>query len=209
MFCSECGQSARGNFCSHCGTPLTFLASAVELTSVEIVPDWDREVQYEAILKYPGVRETIERYARQAPKRLSGEQFLQLAEKLMPTAVPLERLVAVVQPLYARLGIKTGKVRVEEVTAPVGKVIVRTLCSLGRHGQMLRGITQATDGCLFEATLPSDMFALEGSLLVSVQRSGSQAEVRGATRIDGQLYDWGKSKRCLNQLFTDLVREAA
>jgi len=50
---------------------------------------------------------------------------------------------------------------------------------------------------------------LEGDLLVSVRRNGSQAEVTGATRINGQFYDWGKSNRCLDQLFTDLSREAA
>ncbi|HVT28858.1 MAG TPA: zinc ribbon domain-containing protein [Lacipirellulaceae bacterium] len=209
MYCSECGQPAQGKFCSQCGAPLITRRAAADAILVEIVPDWDHEVSYETILKYPGVRETIERHAQQAPKRLSGEKFLQLAEKLMPTGVPLEELMAVVQPLYARLGIKTGKERIEELSVPVGKVIVRALCSLARHGQLLRSITQATDGCLFEATLPSDMFALEGSLLVSVRRSGSRTEVRSATCIEGQLYDWGKSKRSLNQLFADLAREAA
>jgi len=183
--------------------------SAVDVVSVEVVPEWDREVQYETILRFPGVRETIERHARQATKRITGEQFLKLADKLVPLGVPLEGLAAVVQPLYARMGIKTGKERTHHVQAPVGRVIVRALCSLARHGQSLRGITQAVDGCLFEATMPSDLFSLEGDLLVSVRRNGSQAEVRGATQISGQFYDWGKSNRCLDQLFTDLAREAA
>jgi hypothetical protein len=141
--------------------------------------------------------------------RLTGEQFLMLADKLVPLGVPLEGLVAVVQPLYIRLGIKTGKARSRQVAAPVGQVIVRALCSLARHGQKLHGVTQAADGCLLEAALPSDLFSLEGKLLVSVRRSGSQAEVCGATHIGGQLYDWGKSNRCLDKLFTDLACEAA
>jgi hypothetical protein len=204
MFCSECGKPAQGTFCSHCGTPL----AATELAT-EAVPEWDCEVQYETILKYPGVRDTIERHARQASKRLTGEQFLMLADKLVPLGVSLEGLASVVQPFYARLGIKTGKERVRQVAAPVGQVIVRTLCSLARHGQTLRGVTQALDGCLLEANLPSDLFSLEGTLLVSVRRSGTQAEVCGTTHIGGQLYDWGKSNRCLDTLFTDLSREAA
>jgi hypothetical protein len=140
---------------------------------------------------------------------MTGEQFLALADKLVPLGVPLEGLVAVAQPLYARLGIKTGKERADQVPAPVGQVIVRALCSLARHGQTLRGVTQAADGCLLEATLPSDLFSLEGTLLVSVRRSGSQTAVSGATQIGGQLFDWGKSNRCLDQLFMDLAREAA
>jgi hypothetical protein len=209
MFCSECGKPAYGKFCSLCGAPMAITEAASDVVSVEIVPEWDREVQYESILRFPGVRETIERHARQTTRRISGEQFLMLADNLVPLGVPLEGLAAVVQPMYARMGIKTGKERVQHVQAPVGRVIVRALCSLARHGQSLRGVTQASDGCLFEATLPSDLFSLEGDLLVSVRRNGSQAEVCGTTRISGQFYDWGKSNRCLDQLFTDLAREAA
>jgi hypothetical protein len=205
MYCSECGKPAQGKFCSHCGAALT----AAEVAPTDIVPEWDREVRYEMILKYPGVRDTIERSARQAPKRMSGEQFLALADKFVPLGVPLEGLVSVVQPMYARLGIKTGKEQVRQVAAPVGKVIVRALCSLARHGQSLRGVTQAADGCLLEADLPSDLFSLQGNLMVTVRRSEGQAEVCGATHIPGQLYDWGKSKRCLATLFSDLTREAA
>jgi hypothetical protein len=209
MFCSECGHPAQGKFCSQCGAPLRAGESSIEDVPLEIVPEWDREVQYETILKYPGVRDTIERHARQAPKRLTGEQFLMLADKLVPMGVPLEGLVAVVKPLYERLGIKTGKERARYVQAPIGRVIVRALCSLARHGQKLCGVTQAVDGCLLEASLPSDIFSLEGNLLVTVRRSGSQVEVCAATHIGGQFYDWGKSNRCLDQLFADLAREAA
>jgi len=209
MFCSECGKPARGKFCSHCGAALAIAEIADEIIPVEIVPEWDREVQYETILKFPGVRDTIERHAKLAPKRMTGEQFLTLADKLVPLGVPLEGLAAAVQPLYARLGIKTGKERAHRVAAPVGRVIVRALCSLARNGQKLRGVTQAADGCLLEAALPSDLFSLEGDLLVSLRRNGSQAEVSGATRIAGQFFDWGKSSRCLDQLFSDLTREAA
>jgi hypothetical protein len=134
---------------------------------------------------------------------------LALADKLVPLGVSLEGLAGVAQPLYAKLGVKTGKQRAQHVPAPVGQVLVRALCSLARHGQTLRGVTQAADGCLLEATLPSDVFALEGDLMVSVRRAGSQAEVSGATRIPGQLFDWGKSHRCLDELFSDLEREAA
>jgi hypothetical protein len=209
MFCSECGKPARGKFCSLCGAPLAAIEPVVDVVPFRGVPEWDREVQYETILKFPGVRETIDRHAQQATKRMTGEQFLKLADKLVPLGVPLEGVAAVVQPLYARMGIKTGKQRTHHVQAPVGRVIVRALCSLARRGQPLRGVTQAVDGCLLEAALPSDLFSLEGDLLVSVRRTGSQAEVCGATRIRGQLYDWGKSNRCLDQLFTDLAREAA
>ena len=70
-------------------------------------------------------------------------------------------------------------------------------------------MTQAADGCLLEAALPSDLFSLEGDLLVSVRRVRELAEVDATTRIGGQMFDWGKSNRCLDQLFDDLARDAA
>lgn len=209
MFCSECGKPAYGKFCSHCGASLVISESSPDLVPSEPVPDWDREVQYETILRFPGVRDMSDRHSRQAPKRITGEQFLALADKLVPLGEALEGLAAAIQPLYARLGIKTGKVQSHQVEAPVGRVLVRALCSLARHGQTLREVNQATDGCMLNATLPSDLFSLEGELLVSVRRNGLQAEVSRATYIGGQLFDWGKSNRCVDQLFTDLSREAA
>jgi hypothetical protein len=183
--------------------------AAMDVAAVDGAPAWDDEVRYEAILKFPGVRETIDRHARQATKRITGEQFLALADKLMPLGVPLEGLAAAAQPLYERLGIKTGKQQAQRVQAPVARVMVRALCSLARHGQSLRGVTQAADGCLLEATLPSDLLSFEGDFHVSLRRHGTETEVRAVTRIGGQLYDWGKSKRCLDRLFVDLAREVA
>jgi hypothetical protein len=210
MFCSQCGKPAQGKFCSNCGFALSGGCSTDQPVQAEILPDWDHEVRYEMILQYPGVRTTIERHARQANKRLSGEEFLAIAEKVVPMGgVPIEKVVAIAQPLLTRWGIKTGKHRTQQFPAPASKVLVRALCSLARHGQRLRNMTQAEDGCLIEAALPSDMFAFEGDLLVSVRRASIGAEVDAATQIGGQLFDWGKSNRSLDRLFEDLSRDAA
>lgn len=208
MYCSECGKPAGGKFCSHCGSALARPEQA-EPVSELIEGDWETEVRYENILRFPGVRDTIDRHAKLAPKRMSGEQFLALADKLVPMGVSLEGLAGAIQPIYERLGIKTGREQLRAVHAPVGRVIVRALCSLARRGQQLHSVAQSPDGCLLEAALPSDLFSLTGQLLVSVRRGPAATEVNGATRIGGQFFDWGKSTRCLEQLFHDLERDAA
>jgi hypothetical protein len=202
MFCAECGKQAHGKFCSHCGSPLEVPEQA------ELVADWS-EVCYDAILKFPGVQDLIDRNARQAPKRMSGEQWLALADKIAPVGVPMETLATAMQPMLDKMGIKAGKERTAQIAAPVGQVLVRALCSLAKHGQTLRLVTQANDGCQLDAALPSDLLSLEGSLLVRVRRNGPRTEVSAATKITGQFFDWGKSNRCLDQLFSDLAREAA
>jgi hypothetical protein len=175
----------------------------------QVLDNWEQDVRYEAILQHPGVRTTIERHAKLAPKRMTGEQFLALADKLVPMGVSMETLAGIAQSLFTRLGLKTGKHRTQQVTAPAGRVLVRALCSLARRGQSLRSVSQADDGCLLEAALPSDMYSLEGDLLVSIRRQGPIASVDATAQIGGQLFDWGKSNRCLDQLFDDLRRDAA
>lgn len=233
MFCSECGQKASGKFCSNCGQRLTAtapgplgdvpvirladlpakadepLVAAVVDPVAPLPADWDHELNYETLLSVPRVRETIARHAAQAKKTLSGEEFLKICDKVMPLGVPMEKLAGVIQPLYARFGIATGKQRVTYVGAPVGRVMVRTLCSLARNGQNLKLVKQADDGCCFEAVLPSDVFALEGDLLVGIRRHETMTEVSAATKIPGQFFDWGKSNRCLDRLLADLFQDAA
>ncbi|WP_425616155.1 hypothetical protein NA78x_006094 [Anatilimnocola sp. NA78] len=213
FFCADCGQSAQGKFCSNCGARIVVDHIPIlndDGTLVEVLPDWEQEVSYENILKFPDVRQTIQRHAKLAPQRISGEQFLAIADKLVPQAVSLEGVAAVAQIVFTRMGIKTDKQRDGQVAAPVGEAIVRTLCSLARRGRPIRNVTQAADGCVIEATQPSDVWSLAGSLLVTVRRQGSDAAAVSATAtVTGQVFDWGKNTRCLDELFSDLAQRAA
>ena len=107
-------------------------------------------------------------------------------------------------PIYSRLGIRTGKSRSAVVAAPVGKGLVAAVCSLARYGRSLKRVHQGEDGCVLEAVLPSDIWSWEGEVVVSVRRDRAGTQVEAATKIQGQLFDWGKSRRCLDQLFEDV-----
>ncbi|HVJ23499.1 MAG TPA: hypothetical protein VM756_06125, partial [Burkholderiales bacterium] len=130
--------------------------------------------------------------------------FLAFFDKTIPLGAPLEKLSAVVVPIYAQLGVKTGKERSETFRRPIGEVLVSALCSLARRAQTLRQVRQFNDGCLLEATLPSDLWSWEGTLYARVSKATDGTRVDGATSIKGQLFDWGKSNRCLGALFEDL-----
>ncbi len=216
MFCSECGKAARGKFCCHCGSLLELPKEepADEIVEAVLAIDWETEVKYETLLRNPQVRGAIDECARLASKRMSAEQFLALCDKLVPQPVSLEGLAAIAQPLWAKLGVRTGKEVNAHIDAPLARVMVRTLCSLARRGQPLKQITQGDSGCSFEAELPSDMFSMAGSLHVTLWRTLTGTGVSAGTRIEGQLIDWGKSRRCLDRLLGDLrqhdpIREAA
>lgn len=209
MFCSQCGQSAEGKFCSNCGAPLN-RPSLKPIAGTE-PPDvnWEDVCDYAMLLRFPHVREAIEHSAAQAEKILSAEQFLELTKPFLSGGVPIDKLIPIVQPLYAKWGIATGKQRSETVNAPVGRVLLRALCSLARHGQALQGVQEAGDGCVLEAKLPSDFRSFEGELILAVRRRDAATDVSASTKINGQLYDWGKSRRCLDRLFADLQTDPA
>ncbi len=196
MHCSECGERAEGKFCWQCGAPLVLPAGPA---------DWQYEHRYEALIRVPEVRGTIAAHAGRARAGITGEQYLAMADKLIPMGVPLELLAQIVQPLYASWGIGMSRRRTERIETPIGRAIMRVLCSLASHGQTLRSVEQAADGCHITASLPSDFWSMAGDLLVSVRRDGEAAEVEAATKIQGQYFDWGKSNRRLATLFEDVA----
>lgn len=199
MYCSNCGAAATGNFCSQCGASLAAPAP---------VGDWRQEVRYEALLRFAEVRDLIAAHAAQAKRGISGEQFVELCDKVLSplTGVPLNVVTTIALPIYEHLGIRTGKKRAEFLKRPPGEVIVAALCSLGRMGQKVKAVQQATDCCGLHAELPSDLRSMTGGeLRITLRRQEHGTVVEAATHIPGQLYDWGKSNQALTQLFDDLL----
>ena len=207
MFCSQCGVKASGKFCHECGSPLHSAAGPLELTDQDFaVPsgDWELDAQYDNVMRVEPVRTAIARQAASAAKGISGEQVLAIYDQVMSSPIPLEKLAAVVQPLYESWGIRTGKERSEIILAPIGRGIALVLCSFARHCQEFQGVEQHDSGCVLTANLPSSACSLKGQVAVSLVRRESQTAVGARTNISGQMYDWGKSRRCLDQLFSDL-----
>lgn len=207
MYCSQCGVKATGRFCHQCGSPLQTPDASLtpgDDDSPSDQADWEQDARYEQIVRVAAVRTVIARHAAAAPKGLSGEAILALYDRIVASPIPLEKLAAVVQPLYASWGIRTGKERTEVVGIPIGRAIARTLCSFARHGQTFHGAEQSAAGCALTADLPSSVCALKGTLTISLVRHRQQTRVAASTDIPGQMYDWGKSHRSLDQLFSDL-----
>jgi hypothetical protein len=207
MFCSECGAKAGGNFCSACGAKL----AGPELIETVQPIDWSNTIEYETLLKIPEVRQRIGQAAAQSKRRMTGEQFLDLCDKLTGKAaiIPMASIAHFAQSLHTKLGIKTSKSDSRFIARPAGEVLVALLCSLARHGREVRNAQQTADGCVVTAALPSDLFALEGDLIIAVARRPGGAQVDAHTDIKGQMFDWGKSRRCLEELFAELMTASA
>lgn len=201
MFCSNCGSAESGKFCSQCGTKIT-------ASPPPVAPDnWVVEINYETLIAHPIVKVRIARQAALAKPGFTGEMVLDAFDKVTHNPVPSKALAGFLQPLYARMGIATGKTQDRVLRHPVGSVIVATLCSMARNGQAVKSVEQHTDGCQITAILPSDVFALEGNLIVSIHRFDVGTHLETATNIPGQWMDWGKSTRRLRRLITEVETE--
>jgi hypothetical protein len=191
-------------------TPVVNVPVASAPTVNPPVVNWDQEWRYEELLKVPEVRRIIERHASMARTAISAEQFSKFADKVLQNPIPSDKFAAFAQPIFGSFGIRTGKDRTTVVDAPIGRVMLRVLCSLARHGQSLRGVQQGPDGCSFTAVLPSDPMSLEGEVSVIVRRRETRSsELTAAMKITGQLYDWGKCRRALDAFFADMQVDPA
>ncbi|HWL09108.1 MAG TPA: hypothetical protein VNQ76_11945 [Planctomicrobium sp.] len=206
MFCTACGEKAKGKYCWKCGNAIEDSESSVHPIPLPL-ENWIQEHRYDVLIGIPEVRHRISTASAESVKTLTGEEFLQIAEKAMSPltgGVPLSKVAAFAQPMYAKWGISTGKTRSETLPSPIGAVIVAVLCSLGRSGQEVKTIQQGTDGCVITAALPSDLHSFAGLLTISIEKKEHGTHVEAATRIQGQLFDWGKSRRSLERLFNDI-----
>src|SRR4051794_33611754 len=107
MFCSECGAKATGKFCSACGAKLAAAEPIETVLSIE----WSNTIDYELLLTIPEVRQRIAQSAAQSKRRMTGEEFLDLCDKLTGKAaiIPMATIAHWAQSLHTKLGIKTGK----------------------------------------------------------------------------------------------------
>ncbi len=214
MYCTECGASVAGKFCGECGTRVSprDAAKPIEPTPDDrsIAFDWTQSLDYAAVTAVPEVRQRIERAAREGEGRLSGDKFMQLMDAVTQPmiGVPSSVMVKIAQPLNAKLGLKMGRHRDEQFATPPGRVLVGVLCALASTGCRLGDVQQEPDACTLNAEIPCDFLTMTGRLTMTVARQGAGAMVRAQAHIDGQLYDWGNSRRRLDRLFT-AVRQAA
>jgi hypothetical protein len=215
MFCSECGKEASGKFCWNCGAPLHGAAAAPQATAAAqpatVAPsapvDWQHVSDYDTLVHNPEVRDLLA-MQKPASARLTGEEFVENFGKIVKSPVSVVPVMAIAQDVYSRLGIHAGKTRSETYDKPVGRVIVSALCALARGGYKVQDVRQASDGCMLICAIPSDMFSLAGQLIVTIRREPQGTSVHADTRIEGQLMDWGKSNRCLKELFDGIASAA-
>lgn len=200
MYCHHCGKEVFGNYCSNCGTQV--MGANLSHTGTS----WDTESDFDKLIHYPAVRKIISKYADESPKRTSAKAFLKLVDTAIAPIAGLstETLAEIVVPIYEKIGISTGKSEMRQYHQSIQKVIVKSFCSLAKNGYPLDTYKKANNGIVLTATIPSDLWTWGGNIIISIEEFPSFTQVNIATKIKGQFYDWGKSKKLINKFLLDI-----
>jgi hypothetical protein len=154
----------------------------------------------------PKIRDILTREELEGLAHDAGMSDADLAKMLGPltglAGGALQMAMSAGDAFWSGRGLKTVKSARLELAAsyPVAvRSLVFALTSLERE------ITAAFDtaaGAYIETDLPSDVFSRGGTLQFDViERGAATVELVGASEIKGQIFDWGKGKRALNDVF--------
>jgi hypothetical protein len=193
MRCSNCGSEVTGRFCSECGAQFIGQESIADFTS------------YRQIIADPRCQEIIASYANQAKSEfLSADEFLNIAQSVMPVSIPMEALGKVSSKLGAAIGIKTTKARQMYLPHNFGYVLLWTICALAKHCIKIQSVSETHRYSTIEAVLPSSMWAWQGTIRLAIVAENTNTKLIAETEVPGQLYDWGKSKRTIETLLSEI-----
>jgi hypothetical protein len=164
---------------------------------------------YRQVADDPRCQEIVKWAAAGAETGMSGEEFLDIAAKVVAVPLPLGAIGSGLSRAYGALGVRTGKTRGHRLDQPFGYSILATLCFLGSRAMPIAGIADAEGHCLVQAILPSNALSWKGRVMVGIQAADGGSLVEATTKIPGQMMDWGRSTRLLRDLFEDIDRRSA
>ncbi|WP_298427390.1 hypothetical protein [uncultured Kordia sp.] len=202
VYCPACKEEIKGKYCSECGTKGLHKSEIDGL----IVKNWWEEKDLKRVVENSEVQDVIKHYLAQSKKSISADDFLHKMDTIFSplTGVSLKKVAEVSLPIYKRLGVKTGKSKTVHYTDVIQKMLLKILCSLAKNNYPLIEAKQAVNGMILIGEIPSDMKTFGGEVVVSLKENEEEIEVRVDAKIKGQLFDWGKSKSVIKNIYKDI-----
>lgn len=221
MYCVHCGADNAATFCAACGRrqhvdrKVQFESDVVEADLSDSDPSsassdgstvqssicWTESIQYETVLANPEPRERISAAGRRATEGVTGDDLLAVFDAVSPIGFSLGKFTNAILPIYDKLGIKTDRESQAMFDAPPGRVMLAVLCTLAAKSLAIADVRQDPNKCSLSAEIPSGLITNRGKLHVLISVQDLDVQVSLATTISGQWYDFGKSKRLIDEMF--------
>lgn len=193
-YCSTCNETASGNFCSKCGAHLSPFTT---LTSTQTI-DWENEVDLRRLLSNAQVQLMLNVAGERLQGRaLPGDQWPFKIGTILPGASSSNNFEETCQ----RLRYETGQHGTFVYDLPPGRTTVGIMCALNAYGFSVRSIQPLDNGCLLEATLPANLAAVGGGLLMQMEWSRQHSVINAGMRIPDQHWSWSRCERIITELF--------
>jgi len=221
VFCTNCGTQAASDhsFCSACGSKLESNSPVStdnkhnnEQRVVDRhagVKDWRMLTSSKEIFTHSQVVERIKRISGLSATGMPESEILaqiKLFDSKEASTFAMGALTDVVLPFYSNLGIKKESEVISNFAISYQEALVAVLCSLASRSQPLRDLRDASDGFVVDAQLPTSIWAMKGDFIISLENVNGGTKVCANINIPGQMFDWGKSKRTISDLFADVNR---
>lgn len=227
MYCIHCGADSVATFCAvcgrrqlvdgqlpaesnadHCDPPDSNAGSANSAEPViEASICWTDSIQYETVLASPEPRERIAAAGRGANQGVTGDDLLAVFDAVSPIGISLGKLTNAILPIYDKLGIKTDRQSQAVFDAAPGRVLLATMCTLAEKSLTIVDVRQDTHECALTAEIPSGLITNRGKLHAVITVHEQYVQVSLATTISGQWYDFGKSKRLIDDMFQSIYND--
>ncbi len=138
-----------------------------------------------------------------------ADEFMKPAQPLLdassPGGVPLKLITETASPMYARMGIKTGKETRNGYATSFGQTLAAVLCSLASRNQTRAAPQEGADGCVVQAEFPSGLTTMKGKLCLTLERKPEGTRSSSAAVFEGQASGRGRAKRVRDELHQDIL----
>jgi hypothetical protein len=202
MYCNNCQSNSSGKFCPECGAKLKKTSPSKRQKS------WKKEKSLEGLINNTEFREILTFYKTQSPKSMSAEEFLDgfdtILKSISGESFSFKKTTQFTSNIFSELGINAGKETTHCVSITYIEVVGKTLFSMAKNGYAVTTISHLNNGIFLSGKIASDLWTMGGDILIVIQATDNQTIIQIKAIIKGQLFDWGKSQKVIDNIAKDI-----
>lgn len=220
MYCVHCGADGAATFCCNCGKKQTesrtdhskrVIGRDIPSPTCDVEYDWVKGLDYHRLLECETPRRRIAAASTKSHPGVTGEDILAVLEAVSPSKISWSKLTYAVVPIVDKLGIRTTKQLQAVWQVDGGRVLLAYLCTLASMSLEVTEVEQEQDACVLSAAIPLGVITNPGKVITKLEMKSGWVRASLVVTIAGQWFDWGKSKRMIEDILsgmnTDLMEQ--